>query len=161
MLGEHGFTSKVLPYYPSSSVPLFILGPNVKARTDENLILNIDMAPTILELAGVEVPKNIHGKSLKEVITDKERFVRNAFVYEGMGNYGGAKPNLTVVSKEYRYIVTYEDKSLSKAIFEELYNQKNDPDEMHNLAKNTKMKEIIKQMDSEIENHRKEILSID
>ena len=161
MLGEHGFTSKVLPYHPSSSVPLFILGPNVKVRTDENLILNIDMVPTMLDLAGVEVPKNIHGKSLKGVLSGKEHFVRNAFVYEGMGNYGGAKPNLTVVSKAYRYVVTYEDESLSKVIFRELYHQQKDPDEMHNLAKNAKMEEIVVQMNRVIENHRKVILNFD
>ncbi len=160
MLGEHGFTSKVLPYRPSSSVPLFVIGPDIKPDSNSNLVLNIDMAPTILELAGVEIPDNIHGESITGILLGKKQEYRDAFIYEGLGNYGGVKPNLTVVSEDFRYIVTYEDESLQKILFRELYNQKQDYDEMNNLINNSSYKNVIDEMQKLVNSHKAEVLNI-
>lgn len=119
MLGEHGFTSKVLPYKPATQVPLFVIGPGITPRVDDHLILNIDLLPTILQISGIRVPKNIHGQSFLPILNNEKVHWRDAFVYEGLGDYGGAKPNLTVISKKYRYIITYEDVSLSGINFRE------------------------------------------
>lgn len=158
MLGEHGFTSKVLPYKPSTNVPLFVLGPGVKSRCDDHLILNIDMTPTILQLAGVGLPENIHGKSFLSIIENKSVDWRDAFVYEGLGNYGGAKPNLTVISKNYKYIVTYDDTTLSSVNFKELYDLEKDLDEMRNLVNLKEYSSKIKEFDQYVDNHIKMIL---
>ncbi len=160
MLGEHGFTSKVLPYRPSSRVPSFILGPDIKPGINNNLVLNIDVTPTILELAGVELPENLHGKSFAAVKENADLSLRDAFVYEGLGNYGGASPNLTVISKDFRYIVTYKNERLDEVDFRELYDQKNDIDEMHNLVNESQYKPIIKKMDEQIQQHRIKILKL-
>ncbi len=160
MLGEHGFTSKVLPYRPSTHVPLFIIGPQIKSGINKNLVLNIDMAPTILELAGIDIPENINGKSISGILSGGEQILRDDFVYEGLGTYGGALPNLTAVSKDYRYIVTYEDSTLDKVIYKELYNQLNDPDEMQNLANIQSFNVIQQKMDKVIANHRFNILGL-
>ncbi|MDB4584871.1 sulfatase-like hydrolase/transferase, partial [Draconibacterium sp.] len=160
MLGDHGFTSKVLPYKPATRVPAFVLGLGVRSEIKQNIVLNIDMAPTILELAGLKVPENIHGQSFSGLLLGEKNETRKAFIYEGLGNYGGAKPNLTVVSEEYRYIVTYKDESLAKVIFTELYHQWNDPDEMNNLAENTEFQSVVTEMETFVEGHRKEILEI-
>ncbi len=159
MLGDHGFTSKVLPYRPSTRVPLFVLGPGIQPGNNENLVLNIDMTPTILELAGVKIPENIHGKSILDILKGGQQNIRDKFVYEGLGNYGGAKPNLTVISKDYRYIVTYEDEKLEKVNFIELYNQNNDSDEMVNLASDTKYDDVVKDFEAEIQHHRNTVLT--
>ena len=161
MLGDHGFTSKVLPYQPSSAVPAFIMGPGIDKRSDQNLVLNIDMAPTILDLAEIKIPGNMHGRSLKGVLSGKNEDIREAAVYEGLGNYGGAKPNLTVISKEYRYIETYEDETLSRVIFRELYHQENDVDEMNNLVNNAACREIVTDLKAYIEEHKKSILGLE
>ena len=160
MLGEHGFTSKVLPYRPSTGVPLFVVGPGIKSGSDNNIILNIDMAPTILELAGVKVPENIHGKSISGIFSGEKQELRDAFIYEGLGNYGGAEPNLTVVSKDYRYIITYKDEKLYKVVFRELYNQKNDKDEMKNLIDNPSYDSLNLKMNSIIKQHRNNVLNL-
>jgi arylsulfatase A-like enzyme len=161
MLGEHGFTSKVLPYRPSSSVPLFIIGPDIKPGSNNNLVLNIDMSPTILELAEIESSGSIHGKSIAGILSGKKQIIRDAFVYEGLGNYGGALPNLTVVSTEYRYIVTYEDKSLQKVIFRELYNQNKDFDEIDNLINNSSYKNVIEELQKQVDNHKMNVLNME
>jgi arylsulfatase A-like enzyme len=158
MLGEHGFTSKVLPYRPSTSVPLFVLGPNLKPAVNNKLVLNIDMAPTILGLAGIKISDDIQGKSIVPFLNDKQISWRNAFVYEGLGSYGGAKPNLTVISKDFRLIVTYEDEKLNKIHYRELYDQEMDTDEMKNLIQEPKYKKDIERLQKEIETHKKNIL---
>ena len=112
----------------------------VLLSSNDNLILNIDMAPTIFDLAGINIPENIHGKSIFGLLSGEEQNFRDVFIYEGLGNYGRAKPNLTVVSKDFRYIVTYEDSNLNEVIFRELYDQVNDPDEMVNLINNPSYK---------------------
>ena len=85
MLGDHGFTSKVLPYRPSTHVPMIIAGPGIEAGVSKALALNIDILPTILDLAHIKNPPDIHGKSLKGVLSKKRKDVRDWFVYEGLG----------------------------------------------------------------------------
>ncbi|WP_373513686.1 sulfatase-like hydrolase/transferase, partial [Persicitalea sp.] len=158
MLGDHGFTSKVLPYLPSTHVPLAIIGPGISPSEESGLALNIDLMPTILKLAGAKIPANLHGKSLKNVLLGKKKSIRDYFVYEGLGTYGGAKPNLTVVSGPYRYIVTYEDEKLERVNSRELYRIDSDPDEMKNLAKDSKYASTIKGFDKAISQHLKKVV---
>lgn len=158
MLGDHGFTSKVLPYLPSTHVPLAIVGPGIKPSTENGLALNIDLMPTILDLAGLKVPGNVHGKSLKRVLLGQGKQVRDSFVYEGLGSYGGVKPNLTVVSGPFRYIVTYEDEKLIRVNFRELYRIDSDPEEMKNLAQESKFSSKIKGFEKAISQHLNEVV---
>jgi N-acetylglucosamine-6-sulfatase len=158
MLGEHGFTSKVLPYKASASVPFFVAGPEINTSVNDKLVLNIDMAPTLLELAGIDVPKNIHGKSIVPLMHGKEIKWRQEYIYEGLGTYGNAKPNLTVVNSHYRYIETYSDEQLNTIIFRELYNQNNDKEEMVNIVNNSEMSDLITSFQQKIFNHKQEII---
>jgi N-acetylglucosamine-6-sulfatase len=158
MLGEHGFTSKVLPYRPSSRVPFFVVGPGLNTSINHEIVLNIDMAPTILELAGIKENMDIHGKSIVPLLNEKNMEWRSEFIYEGLGTYGGAKPNLTVISKDYRYIETYGDSVIGKPTFVELYNQNIDSLEMNNLADYPLYKNQIKEFKRLIYNHINSIL---
>lgn len=154
MLGEHGFTSKVLPYRPSTRVPFFVLGPDLKPKINHELVLNIDMAPTILELAGMEIPTSMHGSSIVPLLKGDDKGWRDGFVYEGLGSYGGARPNLTVITKNFRYIETYEDDLLNKINHIELYDQQADPDEIHNLAKNHEFNSVCEDAQGRILEHK-------
>ncbi len=157
MLGEHGFTSKVLPYKPATEVPFFVLGPGLKKKQMNEIVLNIDMAPTILELAGAKVPENMHGKSFAPFLQGKSQDWRDAFIYEGLGNYGGAKPNLTVISKKLRYIETYDSPKLDSLIYREVYNQKKDANEVNNQIDKKKYRKQIKKFQKMIEAHKEQI----
>ena len=158
MIGDHGFTSKVLPYQPSTHIPMLIAGPGISAGHTEAIGLNIDMMPTILDLAGISIPENVHGKSLKKVLFGKKDKIRKRFVYEGLGVYGGAQPNLTVIDGQYRYIVTYEDAKLEKVLFRELYHQQEDVWEVNNLlAEGTGFK-FPRALDKAIQRHQRKIL---
>lgn len=159
MLGDHGFTSKVLPYRPSTHIPMVIAGPGIETGQTEALALNIDLLPTILDLAGIFIPENVHGKSLKKVLRNEKGQVRKRFVYEGLGRYGGAQPNLSVITDRYRYIVTYNDEKLDKVVFRELYDQHNDKWEMDNLLANEKEYKIPRSFEREIRRHQQEVLN--
>ena len=67
-LGEHGLTSKVLAYEDSMRVPFIISGPEIDPGRNENLVLNVDILPTILQLAGIKVPLNVHGSSIVDCL---------------------------------------------------------------------------------------------
>ncbi|MCP5519956.1 MAG: hypothetical protein H7A46_00240 [Verrucomicrobiales bacterium] len=54
-LGEHAMTSKVLPYEESMRVPMMVSGPGVPHLVLSQLVLNIDLPATILDLAGMAV----------------------------------------------------------------------------------------------------------
>ncbi len=159
MLGEHGFTSKVLPYRPSAHVPFFVTGPDISYSENDQIVLNIDIAPTILELAGLDIPSDMHGESLVPILKGNQVEWRDAFVYEGLGTYGGAQPGLTVYDRNFRYILTYQDNSLAEVQFRELYDQTKDPFEMENLAGSSQHQDIISGFDKLIENHIDQIIS--
>ncbi|MHC4997290.1 MAG: sulfatase-like hydrolase/transferase, partial [Planctomycetota bacterium] len=69
MLGEHGMTSKVLPYEESMRVPMAITGPGVPPHRFDEIALNIDLTATIYELAGLPIPESLHGRSLLPMLT--------------------------------------------------------------------------------------------
>jgi arylsulfatase A-like enzyme len=66
LLGEHRLDNKVRVYEKSIQTPLAIRYPRVfrAGAVDERLVANIDLAPTILELAGLPVPADANGRSL-------------------------------------------------------------------------------------------------
>lgn len=69
--GEHRAPEgKQLPYEEDVQVPLLIRGPNVRANhiNSQDLIVNVDLAPTILELAGIPIPSSVDGTSAKPLI---------------------------------------------------------------------------------------------
>jgi N-acetylglucosamine-6-sulfatase len=87
MQGEHRVPSgKVLPYDPSTGVPLLIRGPDLpEAEVSGELVGNIDLAPTILDLAGASPGKPVDGRSLLPFARDPERLSGRAILHETGG----------------------------------------------------------------------------
>ncbi|MCA9435574.1 MAG: sulfatase, partial [Candidatus Omnitrophica bacterium] len=83
--GEHGeFNNKRVAYDPSIRIPLLIRYPKLipPGSTRDQLVLNVDFAPTLYALTGVEAPIPIHGKSLLGVMADGAAPLREAFLAE-------------------------------------------------------------------------------
>ncbi|MFL5834612.1 MAG: sulfatase [Solirubrobacterales bacterium] len=82
--GEHRLTGgKFLAYEPATHLPLLIRGPGIKPGTATGeLAANIDIAPTILELAGVEADKSIDGRSLVPFMRDPALRTRRPILFE-------------------------------------------------------------------------------
>lgn len=72
-LGDLGLYDKRFMYEPGLHVPLIVRGPGVKAGTvSERFTLDVDYAPTFLELAGLPVPHDMHGRSLLPLLRGAE-----------------------------------------------------------------------------------------
>ena len=159
MLGEHGFTSKVLPYKQAVEVPFFVLGPDLEPASLDEIVLNIDMAPTMMEIAGIEKPESMHGSSFLSLLRNADKNWRSSFVYEGLGNYGGTKPNLTVISNDFRYVETYSGSTLDTVIYREVYNQHTDVEELENLIYSSEIQSLLPEFEKAIAEHKSTILN--
>jgi len=72
LMGQHcGFAVKADFYEETMRVPLYVRGPGVTAGTTDSLTLNIDLAPTLLELAGAAIPDSVDGRSLAGFLRGK------------------------------------------------------------------------------------------
>ncbi len=89
LLGEHDWWAKcVQPFYNEiARTPLFIWDPCTGKKNErrQSLVQTIDLAPTLLEFFGVDIPKDMQGKSLRETILE-DKPVREAALY---GIHGG------------------------------------------------------------------------
>ena len=136
MCGSHGYGSKVLPYEESSRVPLIVYDPrhsnSGKRFRCDALTGNVDFAPTILDMAGVEIPAGLDGQSLVPLYDDPTAAIHDSLP---LINVWGPKEvrSLGVVTKDWKYIFwSYAEGELQPT--EELYDLKNDRLELKNLA---------------------------
>ena len=146
--GSHGYGSKVLPMEESSRVPLIIYDPRSptagKKRRCAQLTGNIDFAPTILELAGIPVPSNMDGKSLVGLLKNPDQGGHDQMAFI---NVYGPLPthSLSCLTRQYKYTYWWYSDDTMKP-FEELFDTKNDPLELKNLANNPEHASTLKSM---------------
>ena len=149
-MGEHTFLDKRLAYENSMRVPMLIRYPKlIKPNTiiDEQC-LNIDMAPTILTLAGIEKPDYMQGVSMVNLLKGvKENNWRKSILFEYyLDTYWPyAGPNqIAVRTDSYKLVDAF-----LKNDIDELYDLKADPGEMTNLINNPNYDEIEAELRNE------------
>jgi arylsulfatase A-like enzyme len=100
--GEHRMRAKNNPYEEAIRSPMWLLYPPLapQPRTEARFALNIDLAPTFAELAGVSVPIGHDGESLLRVIDGTVRSWRSDFLTEG---WPGSHPWATVREERWKY----------------------------------------------------------
>ena len=142
-MGERQIAGKWLMYDNSIRVPLIIYDPRTKGnRIIDEMVLNIDVPATILELAGVEKPPTWHGRSLYPVVSGKEKSIlRDTILIEHLWEFENIPPSEGVRSHTWKYFRYINDKSV-----EELYNLEKDPQEVENLAGKDEYKSIIESL---------------
>lgn len=88
--GEHRWDSKDVPYEESIAVPLVVRydGMISESRQDANLVMNIDLAPTFADAAGVTTPA-VEGASFLPLLLDPTASWRDGFLLEHMASHGG------------------------------------------------------------------------
>jgi N-acetylglucosamine-6-sulfatase len=130
-LGEHRLGDKRLMYEDSIRVPFLIAGGDVSPGRLPSLVLNVDLAPTILQLASVSVPSQMQGRSLAGLLRRQAASVRDSFLYEYFADnlIPGVPAMLGIRTASWTY-VTYP----GLAQGDELYDLERDPDELTNLA---------------------------
>jgi N-acetylglucosamine-6-sulfatase len=145
MQGEHRVRSgKMLPYEPSTRVPLILAGPDIpQGRVSRELVANIDLAPTILDLAGATAGKTVDGRSLIPFARQPNRRTKRAILHETGGRkYVGPaeQDERTNATRPMKRILTYRAIRTARWLYvrwhdgsRELYDLRRDPDELNSL----------------------------
>jgi arylsulfatase A-like enzyme len=130
--GEHRLGGKVWPYEESTHVPMIVRTPWTAAPERNNQpVLNIDLASTISELAGVEPALPQDGRSFVPFLHGEQVPWRHAFLEEYLGKdmlRAGGPPSYTAVQTRRDLYVEYRNG------WRELYNLRKDPWELNNVA---------------------------
>jgi len=160
-LGEHGLFDKRLMYEPSIRVPMLVRFPaRVKSGQVDSthIVLNIDVAPTLLNLAGVPVPSWMHGRSWLPLLERQETPWRDAFLYEYY-EYPAVhcvRKNRGVRTDRWKLIHFWEQPEEW-----ELYDLKNDSDETNNLANRPEHSERVRILRAKLAELRREVGDMD
>lgn len=130
-LGEHGWFDKRFMYEESFRTPLIIRWPGVTdaGRKSASLVQNIDMAETLLDMAGLSIPSDMQGRSMVPVLNGKQRGnLHDGLYYHFYENqeHRVAK-HFGIRTDRYKLIYFYE---LGEW---ELYDLTKDPSEMSNV----------------------------
>lgn len=139
-LTDHGKWRKNTGYKVSLRSPLMIKMPNEsKGKVVKELVQNIDIYPTVLDILGIEKPEKIalHGRSLAPLLEKEKIDWENVAYTCAVGNYG-------LVTDRYRFTKLKEGGY-------HLFDIKKDPHEWNNLADRKKYKSLIKEFEAKLE----------
>jgi len=146
-LGERGYAGKWLPLDLSIRVPIVVFDPRAESRlrgsTPSLPVLNIDLAPTLLDLAGVEVPTTMQGRSLIPLLSGEappdwredffvEHLLENPDIPKHEGVRGG----------RFKYARYFEQ----VPVYEELYDLLADPMETRNLSGDPDYRDVLEEL---------------
>jgi len=136
--GEHGMVDKRTAHEPSMRIPLLVRYPGLaKGKVEEGQALTLDVAPSLLELCGAKPLDNIQGKSWVKEVREGDPTWRKSWFYE----YNYEKqfpytPNVRAIrTDEWKYVHYPHGDGTPDRYIGELYNEKTDPNEDHNLIK--------------------------
>jgi arylsulfatase A-like enzyme len=179
--GSHGLYDKAIHYDESMKAPLVIfdgrLAKEKTGRRETALISMVDMAPTILSLAGVEVPQRMQGRDISAVLNQTQNMeqwretVYNESLF--LSALHGARKNPKIAEVNSRLIEenkSYRSRGVTNGrykyfiynehdpVIEELYDLEKDPSEMNNLAGSPEFAEVLEKLRNQTEALHKEII---
>ncbi len=146
-LGERGYAGKWLPYELSIRVPLIVFDPRIKNDLRGSIpaqsALNIDIAPTMLDLAGVEIPRSMQGRSLVPILDgESPADWRTDFFVEHLFNHPEIPKHEGVRQERFKYARYFEQ----QPVYEELYDLLEDPMETINLVGDSDYSDILTEL---------------
>ena len=154
-LGEHGWYDKRFMYEESLSMPLVIRYPKelTAGRINEDMVLNLDFAPTFLDFAGVEIPADMQGESLRPLLKGKsiETWRKSMYYhyYEYPHGWHDVRKHYGIRTERYKLIHFYGEMDEW-----ELYDLEKDPNEMNNLYGEKTYQEIVEKLKIELQQLR-------
>jgi len=159
-LGEHGWFDKRWMYEESFKMPFVIKNPRTikPGITSDAMVMNVDFAPTLLDMVGLEIPSEMQGKSFKAAFEGDFQNLR-ALNYQRKSVYyhyyeypiwHNVQPHYGVKTERYKLMHFYY--SMDEW---ELYDLKNDPNEMNNIYSEASP-ELIEKLKKELEALRTE-----
>jgi arylsulfatase A-like enzyme len=149
-LGEHGLGDKRSAYDESLRIPLLVRYPRMiaKGTIRDELVLNVDLAPTIVDLAGVAVPREMQGQSWRPLFVGQPASWRHSFLAEYFweANFP-TTPTLVAVRTHTAKLIKYP----GHEEWTELFDLANDPYETKNLVRDPGHRELLARMNVEFE----------
>ena len=156
-MSEHGgLHDKRKAYDPSIRIPLIMWNPSIKnALKVDQLVLNIDLAPSLLDIVGAPIPEHMHGESWVPLLQADGKG-REGFLYEyykesdyrPRGGFPGT-PTLHAYRTEDWKLVRYPDGDYKS----ELYHVSADPKELYNHAQNPEYAEKLVELNAKLDAH--------
>ncbi len=157
-LGEHGWFDKRFMYEESFRTPLLVSYPKgiASGSTSEALTMNLDFGPTMLDMAGVEVPEEMQGTSLKNILTNNgaepgDWRQSTYYHYVEFPSEHAVKKHYGVRTKNFKLIHFYDDINQW-----ELYDMQNDPKEMKNIYDDPAFAEVREELHAELKRLQRE-----
>jgi arylsulfatase A-like enzyme len=133
--GEHGLIDKRHAYEESMRVPLLVWAPGMVKPNSvmEQIIMNVDLAPTFLDIAGIAKPKQMQGFSFADILRGKnDAWQRDKVFYEYYWEAAFPQTPTTFAIRTDRYKYIYYNGIWD---INELYDLQADPYEMNNLVR--------------------------
>jgi arylsulfatase A-like enzyme len=147
--GEHGLIDKRTAYEESIRVPLLarcpeIIKPGTKVK---QMVLNLDIAPTVLELAGIKKPSQMQGSSFLPLLTGKQIGWRDKIFYEYYWEnaFPQTPTQYAIRTNEYKFVRTQGVWDINQ-----LFDIKKDPFEINNLIRSPEHQQIAKELNKEL-----------
>jgi arylsulfatase A-like enzyme len=145
--GEHGFGGKWLMYEEAIRTPTILFDPRLpvelRGTTCQQMVLNIDLCPTLLDLAGVRIPVSVQGSSLAPLAYGQDPPWRSEWFYEHPFNdHDFIAPSEGIRTQRWKY-VRYVD---SWPLCEQLFDLEADPREERNLVDALDYRETLKSL---------------
>ncbi len=151
-LGEHGLYDKRWMYEESLQMACLISYPNRVdgEQREDNITLNIDIAPTILDYAGVKIPRDIQGESMRPLLENdpkgEKKWRKSAYYqYFEYPKWHRVQPHYGIRSDRYKLIHYYYNIDTW-----EFFDLEKDPNELQNEYNNPEYAKIIKSMTKEL-----------
>ncbi len=147
-MGEHGWFDKRFMYEESFRTPLLVYLPGGKHGDVSEMVQNIDYGPTILDLAGVEVPQDMHGVSFLPLLKGQQVPDWRKSLYYHYYEYPdehAVNRHYGVRTEQYTLVHFYGDVDAW-----ELYDIQKDPENMHNLYDLPEYQDVIKDLKTEL-----------
>jgi arylsulfatase A-like enzyme len=157
--GEHGVADKRSAYDESLRIPLIVrwpkLGDTGRCKLIDQMVLNIDLAPTFLDLAGVKVPQSMQGRTWRPLLEGNATGSnwRTAFFYEYFFERNFAVPPMLAVRTDLAKLIKYPGHD----DWTELFDLANDPYETKNLAGDPSAKNLLVKMEAEFDRQAKAV----
>ncbi len=149
-LGEHGWYDKRFIYEESLRTPMIVRWPGVArpGSEEQRMIQNLDVAPTLLEMAGAPVPGNMQGHSLVPLMRGEspEQWRTSVYYhyYEGEGSWHNVHKHYGVRNERYKLVYFY---TLDEW---EFYDLKKDPMELNSRYADPDYAEQVEQLKTEL-----------
>jgi arylsulfatase A-like enzyme len=158
--GSKGLGGKCLLYEESIRTPLIIFDPRLdkskRGIRRRELVVNIDFAPTMLDMAGVKIPATMQGMSMLSLVMGKQKKWRDSTFHENyftshfmpaLSNAGDWRWKVlersvrskAVRTKRWKYICYFEQ----RPVIEELFDIQNDPIEAYNLTGKPEYSDVL------------------